>query len=533
MNGVRSDVNIMIDRDKCYFCGICVERCILDNLRMYLAPCRAACPLHTNCQGYVRLLAQGKEVEAATELRSSVPFAGILGRVCSAPCEDACERRKVDEQAVHIRALKRFLADAQPAIIHGPAPAARASGKRVAVVGSGPAGLMAAYELTARGHGVTVFDAAAEPGGMLRWGVPAFRLPGAEVAQVVGLLETMGVAFQTGRALGRELDIERLEREWDAVLLATGGGPAAHLGIPGEDLPGVHDGLAILRQAREGRRLALGKAVVVIGGGNTAVDVALTCRKLGAEVTLACLEARDEMPAFKVELAEAAEEGVAIQNRVGPRRIQRYRGRLRVALSRCLRVFDERGRFSPQLEEQTALSLTADAVVIAIGQRRDRTGFPADVRPSNGNGLADPLTLQAGRPALFAAGDVVTGPRSVVEAMAQGREAAVSIDRLLAGETLRWGRAYWDGTYITDFPIDRSRAIARARAVLPRRPVRARRLGTEVETALDAKTARAEAERCVNCGRPGEVNNTCWFCLPCEIECPVDALQVRMPYLVR
>jgi NADPH-dependent glutamate synthase beta subunit-like oxidoreductase len=532
---VRSDVNIFVHRDKCFVCGICIDRCILDNLRMYLAPCRVACPIHMNCQGYVHLIAQGKEEEAAKEMRKDLPFAGIVGRVCSHPCEEKCERRKVDNQAVHIRALKRYLADSRPEIAQEPAPAVRESGKRVAVVGSGPAGLMAAYELAAKGHAVTVFDSASEPGGMLRWGIPAFRLPSSEITYSLRMLEKMGVVFQTGRMLGRELDVEKLEREWDGVLLATGGGPAAKLGIPGEDLPRVYQGLDLLRTVREGQVLNIGKSVIVIGGGNTAVDAALTCRKLGAEeVSLVCLEERNKMPAFPDEIEEALEEGIKIQDCWGPRKILKNGNRgVTIELSRCLRVFDEKGRFCPQLDNACGLSPSAESVVVAIGQRPDFSVFPAELRPSNGNCAADLLTLQTKRARVFAAGDIVTGPQSVIEAMAQGREAAVSIDRFLSGETLRWGRAYWGGAYITDFSVDKSGAIARARAMLPRVPIQARNVHREVEETLDQKAAQEEAERCLKCGQPGEVNQTCWYCLPCEIECPVDALEVRLPYLVR
>ena len=532
---VGSDVNIFIHRDKCFVCGICVERCIMDNLRMYLAPCRAACPIHMNCQGYVRLIAEGKEEEAAKEMRKDLPFAGIIGRVCSHPCEEQCERRKLDSQAVHIRALKRYLADSHLAIAQEPAPAVRESGKRVAVVGSGPAGLMAAHELAAKGHAVTIFDSAPEPGGMLRWGIPAFRLPSSEIMRSLRMLEKMGVVFETGRTLGRELDAEKLEREWDAVLLATGGGPAAKLGIPGEDLPGVYQGLDLLRTVREGQVLNMGKNVMVIGGGNTAVDAALTCRKMGAEeVSLVCLEERGKMPAFPAEIEEALEEGIKIQDCWGPRKIlKKGNDGLTIELSRCLRVFDEKGLFCPELDTTCGLSPSAESVVVAVGQRADFSDYPVEMRPSKGNGVPDLLTLQTKQPKVFAAGDMVTGPRSVIEAMAQGKEAAVSIDRFLSGETLRWGRAYWGGAYIADFPVDKSGAISRARAMLPRLPIQARNLKGEVEKTLDQKAAREEAERCLNCGRPGEVNQTCWYCLPCEIECPVDALEVRLPYLVR
>ncbi len=533
---MRSDVNIFIHRDKCYVCGICIERCILDNLRMYLAPCRTACPIHMNCQGYVRLIAQGKEEEAAKEARKDLPFAGIIGRVCSRPCEDNCERKQVDREAIHIRALKRYLADSRPDIVHEPIPVPKESGKKAAVVGSGPTGLMAAYELAARGHSVTVFDSAPEPGGMLRWGIPAFRLPRAEITYAIRMLEKMKIRFQTGRSLGKDLEAEKLEREWDALLLAFGAGPALALKIPGEGLPGVYQGLDLLRQVRDGQTPNLGKSAIVIGGGNTAVDAALTCRKLGAgEVHIICLEERAQMPAFAAEVEEALEEDVKIQNGWGPRKILQHRqDSLRVEISRCLRVFDKEGRFSPQLEDFCGLSPSAESIIVAIGQQTDLSWLPRELQASGqSNPVVDPLSLQTGREKIFAAGDLVSGPRSVIEAMAQGREAAVSIDRFLRGETLKWGRAYWDGTCITDFPIDRSGAIVRPRAALPRLPVQSRDALHEVEKTLGAKEAREEAERCLNCGRPGEVNRTCWYCLPCEIECPVDALEVRLPYLVR
>lgn len=228
------------------------------------------------------------------------------------------------------------------------------------------------------------------------------------------------------------------------------------------------------------------------------------------------------MPAFPDEIREAFEQGVRIMDGHGPRRILKDGQEITLELSRCLNLYDPSGRFCPQLEDACSLSPSADTVVVAIGQKLEIASM-----------LADPLTLQTGRPKIFAAGDAVTGPRSVVEAMAQGREAAVSIGRFLAGEGLRWGREYWGGACITDFPIDKSNAVERSRGDLPRLTPVERTIDREVENALSAETARAEAERCLNCGRPAEVNKTCWYCLPCEIECPVQALEVRMPYLVR
>ncbi len=533
---MRSNVNIVVNKDTCYVCGICIERCILDNLRMYLALCRVACPIHMNCQGYIRLIAQGKEAEAAREVHKDLPFAGIVGRVCTHPCEEQCARQKVDDQAVHIRALKRYLADTLPEITNEPFRVNQKTGKRVAVVGSGPSGLMAAHDLAVYGHSVTVFDSASEPGGMLRWGIPAFRLPEEEVMRSIKMLETMDVIFQTGCSLGKQMELDQLERQWDAVFLATGAGSPARLGLPGEDLENLYLGLDLLREVREGKTPYLGKSTIVIGGGNTAVDAALTCKKLGVQdISIVCLEERNTMPAFQTELEEAMEEGITIQDCWGPRRITRHDDdRIKVQLSRCIRVFDELGQFRPILEEECGIEPIAESVVIAIGQKSENSCIPDELLDETKQSLCvDPVTMQTKRPKVFAGGDMVLGAQSVIDAMKQGREAAISIDRILREETLRWGRAYWDRTCITDFSIDYSNAVTYHRAFLPRVPIKARDLPSEVEKTMDAKDARAEAERCLNCGYPAEVNQTCWYCLPCEIECPVDALEVRMPYLVR
>ena len=365
-----SDINIKINRDLCFNCGECVDRCIMDNLRMYMAPCRNACPIQMNCQGYVRLLAQGKSTEAAQEMRKGLPFAGILGRVCTHPCEDKCERNAVDGAAVHIRALKRHLADSYPEIAYEPAVPAKATNRRVAVVGSGPAGLMAAHDMALQGHQVTVFESATEPGGILRWGIPAFRLPAREISQSVEMLEKMKVRFECGRTLGKDLDLDKLELEWDAVLLAIGGGPAAKLNIPGEDLPNVHHGLDLLCQARQGQATNVGPRAIIIGGGNVAVDAALTCRRWGAsEVSLVCLEEEGKMPAFQAEIREAMEEGIQIIGSHGPQRILQDSRGLTVEFSRCLSLYDQGGRFCPQLDDACSLSASADTVVVAIGQR--------------------------------------------------------------------------------------------------------------------------------------------------------------------
>ena len=530
-----SNVNISVDRDLCFACGICVERCIMDNLRLSVAPCRQSCPLQMNCQGYVRLIAQGREREAAQEMRDHTPFGAILGRVCSHPCEAVCERGKTDG-AVHIRALKRYLADAYPDISRSlPEPDVE-TGLKASVVGSGPAGLMAAYELRRRGHAVTVFEAAPEPGGLLRYGIPSFRLPLQEVEQAVEMLTRMGVIFRTGTTLGRDVEWVELERDFGAVVVAVGTGAARRLPIPGGD-DGVIQGLDLLRQVKEDVRPSLGRSVVVIGGGNTAVDAALTCRMLGAaEVRLVCLEDRSEMPAYPDEIEEAIELGVLLENRWGPKRIRRNSsGKVTIELSRCLSVFDSQGRFRPWLEESSGLKLEADNVVLAIGQALRSDGLPKDILdPVTRLLAADPQTLQCpSRKKVFACGDCSTGSQSVVEAMASGREAALSADRLLRGDGLRWGRGFWSGPYLKEYESDRERAVGGPRGRLEKLDTGERTLTSEIEKVLTSEQAKQEAERCLSCGRAAEINHTCWYCLPCEIECPTKALEVRMPYFVR
>ena len=514
--------NIRIDRDKCSACGKCAEVCILDNLRLQLSPCRHACPLGMNCQGYIHYLAHDKAAKGTETIRESTPFGGILGRICSRPCEAACNRIKVDGEAVAIRDLKRFLSDRTEAPILYPTGAE--SGKSVAIAGAGPAGLTAAFILRSAGHRVTLYDREPTPGGLLRWAIPEFRLPYECLDRELAFLKVMNVDFQGERTLGQDLDLEGLKQQFDAVLLTLGAHGQAKLGVPGEDSDHVIPLLSFMKMVRQGQTPSLGQKVVVVGGGNGAIDAAQTALRLGTRnVTLVCLEKRHEMAAFPWSISEAEEEGVIIHNGWGPRSFHYKAGRLSViGFKKCTALCDAKGCFCPSYDEEATMELPCDTVIVAIGQTIEE-GWAGIVH--------NPVTLQSENPKVFVAGDLASRAGTVVEAMAQGKEAAISIDRILKGEDPEYGRRNGRAVEI-DFSPDWSRARSRARVVAPVLPMEVRKGFEEIAKGLPYEQAVAEAERCLGCGIPFGLR-TCWFCLPCEIECPEQALHVEIPYLLR
>lgn len=520
--------NIKIDLDKCVFCGLCVDTCIMDNLRLKLAPCRQACPLGVNVQGYVQLIARGLDDEAREMVLRKLPFPEIVSRICDAPCEDGCHRGQTTGQPIGIRPLKRYLFNEH--LSDRPIPEkAPPSGKKAAIVGSGPAGLCAAYDLALAGHAVTVFEADEKPGGLLRYGIPAFRLPVDVVDNELTVLDELGVTFKCGVRLGSDVTLNELEEEFDAVILAAGMGSQRRLGGPGEELKGVWSGMDLLKSARSGAAPDLSGKVVVVGGGNAAVDAAQTALRLNAsEVVMVSLEKEDELPAFKHEIDQAVKEGVTFQCGWGIEEFMGADGKVTgVKLKGCKSVFDEQGRFCPCFCNENSLYLPADAVIIAIGQAGDglKTAGVMDLQ-------ADRLTLQTEKPKVFLAGDCYTGPSSVVRAMASGRQAAESVDRMFASENLRYNRAY-SGPVVTDFPIDTKRGCDGERIDPTVRSFSGNGDFKELEESYSEENARQEAKRCYSCGAPFGMFRNCWFCLPCEVECPKDALWVDIPYLLR
>jgi len=476
-----------------------------------LAPCKAACPLGVSAQSYVRLVAEGRYEEAVRVVRASNPFQSICGRVCYAPCEDACTRKPLGGP-VAIRALKRFVDEwgrRHLPLLQQPLAAVSPSGKRVAIVGSGPAGLTAAHDLALAGHAVTVFEALDQPGGMLRVGIPDYRLPKAIVEEEIEAICRLGVKIRTRQALGRDFTLASLRRDgFEAVLLATGAHKGGSLGVPGDDARGVVDAVGFLRQLNLGKRPDVGQRVAVVGGGNTTLDAARCALRLGAKVAYVVYRrTRAEMPAHEREIADAEAEGVRILYLSIPHSVVVDDGRV-VGL-RCAAGYLEpqavRGRRPSQAVAGAEFTLAVDMVLVAAGQRPDGQMLAGEGLATSGDGVvvADRATCATSIEGVFAAGDAAGRPSSVVVAIADGRRAAAAIARYLAGEPLEPPAAEREPRQ-----VDARQAFARhvdkpeePRVILPVREASVRVLDfSEVELDLDEESARREAARCLACG---------------------------------
>ncbi len=483
-------------------------------------PCRDTCPAGVNAQGYIALISQGKYKEALDVLRRTMPFAGVCGRVCTHPCESECERGKVDTP-VAIRYLKRFMADYE--LKEGrekASPVEITKEDKVAVVGSGPAGIACAYDLVRQGYPVTVFEAAPEVGGLLRYGIPEYRLPNAIVDDEIDYVRELGVEIKTSSPV-KSVD-ELKGQGYKAVFLGVGAWSSQKMNIPGEDSEGVLYGLEFLRQANSGEKVAIGKKVVVVGGGNTAVDAARVAIRSGAaEVSIVYRRSRVEMPAAAEEVDATEEEGISINILTNPVKVIASGGK--VTGVQCIKMElgepDESGRRRPIEIKGSEFDIEADTIIMAIGQSVDKSVVPDKLDYSDrGTLAADGVTLQTNIEGVFAGGDVVSGPVDVIHAVAAGKEAAESIHRYLSGLDMKEGRPP-ARERVKD--VNKKGIEKQQRQSMPELPAEERKGFSEVELGFSEEAALAEASRCLNCG-------VCCECFQCVEACERKAIDHEM-----
>ncbi len=504
---------VLHDKEKCNGCNAVPGKSGTE--KQDTSPCKVNCPAHNDVQGYVSLTSKGKYQEALQLLKETSPFPSTCGRVCHHPCESDCNRKQIDAP-LSIQSIERFLADRDLSSGEPYVPRVKERrAEKIAVVGSGPAGLTAAYCLAREGYRVTVFEKLAVAGGMMSVGIPEYRLPRDVISREIKVIQEMGVEIKTGVTFGTGITLKSLKEDgYQAVFLATGLHLNRRLNLSKEDSRNVLKGVDFLRDVSLGRPVSIGKKVVVIGGGNVAIDVALTSIRKGAkEVSLVCLEQRDEMPAWEHEIHEALEEGIQIINGFGPSRFLERGGKLSgIELKRCTFVFDEKGAFHPKYDATGLTTLEVDTVIVAIGQSADLSFAEKQGISISPQGLleADPVTLQTPIPGVFAGGDAFYGPKSVVEAIGSGKEAALSIERYLKGLSLGADR----GTRLN--PITKpmfEKVSPSPRTEMPRLEPGERVRGfAEVRLGLKEETAVQEAKRCISCG-------AC-----CIQACPYDAI---------
>ena len=576
-DAIRTNYVARVDKDKCTACGQCVENCQLNAVKLGqklcdrpanlerpaetarntfwtskrynpdfrvnrtdvmpegTAPCKAACPAHVPVQGYIKLASEGRYAEALELIKKEIPFPAVCGRICNKKCEEACTRGAVDAP-VAIDEIKKFIAEQElnkdtrfvPKMLNQigkPYP------EKIAVIGGGPAGLSCAYYLAVKGYPVTVFEKEQALGGMLTLGIPAFRLEKSVINAEIDVLRELGIEFRTGVEVGKDLTLDTLRQEgFKAFYLAVGASKGASLDIPGEELEGVSSGIDFLRRVNRGEEVALGKETAVIGGGNVALDVARAAVRLGSHVTVYYRRGEAEMPADRDELAEAKEEGVEFRFLTAPAEIL---GEGRAQSLKLERVEagepDEKGRRSVKGTGEFE-TVPADAVLSATGQRIDLCGMDFACA-KNGTVIADPLTCQTSVPDVFAGGDVVTGPKFVIDAIAAGKEAAVSIHRFVhPGQTLDLGRDRRDYR-----PFDRASAqigVAGFDSAPRQRPAggdaaAAKSTFNDLRGTFTEEQMKTECARCLGCGTAVVDSFMCVGCGVCTTKCKFDAIHLE------
>ncbi len=577
---VRSNYVSRVDKDKCVACGECVENCPTNALRLGQkicaitpiiesrrdlphdtewgpdkwnydyrsnrkvvvetgsSPCKAECPAHIGIQGYIKKASQGKYREALELIKRENPFPAVCGRICPRNCESACTRGEVDDP-VAIDDIKRFIAEQDLNEAHRYVPEIRHDyGKRIAVVGAGPAGLSCAFYLAVDGYKVTVFERQKVLGGMLVLGIPSFRLGKEVVNAEIDILKELGIEFRTGVEVGKEVSLADLRLQgFEAIYLAIGAQAGRRLGIEGEDAEGVVTGVDLLRRVNLHEEMRLEGKTIVIGGGNVAVDVARTATRIGdGQVDLYCLEGRKEMPALDEEVDEAVLEGIGINNSWGPKRILVENGRVAgVEFRKCVSVFDADRRFNPVFDETEMKVVKADNVLVSVGQALEwgalLEGSRVELNP-NKTIKADPVTCQTAEPDVFAGGDAMTGPKFAIDAIAVGKEAAISIHRFVqAGQSLTFGRTKREYRTLDKANLDLEgydhlprQAASHVEGKKPASTFQDRR-GTLTEAQV-----KMETDRCLSCGATVVDEFMCVGCGACTTRCKFDAISLVKVY---
>lgn len=578
---VRSNYVSTIDPEKCVGCGECVEVCPTNAIKLGhklcvnneltllprtefpsdtewgpdkwnpdyrtnrketldsgTSPCKTECPAHISIPGYIKLASQGRFDEALEMIKKENPFPAVCGRICPALCENACTRNGIDD-AVAIDDIKKFIAQRDLNQDHRFIPEIKKDfDKKIAVIGGGPSGLSCAYYLAVEGYKVTVFEKENEMGGMLRYGIPAFRLQKDVIESEIEVLKALGVKFVNGVEVGKDMTIPELrEKDYKAFYVSIGAQKGRKISIQGEDASNVITGVDFLREtAQSPSDSDLGKTIV-IGGGNVAIDVARTALRLKNDsVQMFCLESRDSMPALEDEVHEALEEGVLIHNSYGPKRILVKDGKAYgIEFMKCIRTLDENGRFSPLFDENDCMTVEADTILLSVGQQIHWgelfKGMDVVIHP-NQTIKVDPQTLQSSVEDIFAGGDAATGPKYAINAIAHGKEAAISIHRFVnRGQSLVYGRNNKVFVSVDKDNVDYSGydSVKRERVYT----VHSENLSAgfmDLRGMLTEEQIKAETMRCLSCGISVVDPFLCVGCGACTTRCKFDAIKMEKVY---